>query len=73
MLSTNEFMNLSSAVRLGHFLRVLDKPNLESLNEMMVLTQPAHLQARQGHLIETMERDMLRAELVRERFIDVRM
>jgi protein arginine kinase len=73
MLSTNEFMNLSSAVRLGHLLRILDKPNLESLNEMMVLTQPAHLQARQGHLIETMERDMLRAELVRERFIDVRM
>lgn len=72
MLSTNEFMNLSSAVRLGHFLRLLDKPNLESLNEMMVMTQPAHLQARQGHLVEAMERDTLRAELVRERFVDVK-
>jgi protein arginine kinase len=72
MLSTSEFMNLSSAVRLGHFLHIIEKPSIESLNELMVTTQPAHLQVRFGRESAAMERDTLRAEMVRERFIDVR-
>jgi protein arginine kinase len=65
-------MNLSSAVRLGLFLGILTRPELRSLNELVVITQPGHLQGRQGHLLDSAERDVIRANLVRERFIDVR-
>ena len=71
VLSTNEFMNLSSAVRLGCYLEFLDEKYLMTLNNLMILTQPGHLQERFGHRVEAMERDLLRAELVRERFVDV--
>jgi protein arginine kinase len=72
VLSTGEFMNLSSAVRLGLYLNVLSKPDLRTLNELLVITQPGHLQARQGRTADSMERDMMRADLVRERFLDIR-
>ncbi|MHB9029936.1 MAG: ATP--guanido phosphotransferase, partial [Candidatus Latescibacterota bacterium] len=72
VLSTGELMNLSSAVRLGLFLGILTRPELRSLNELVVITQPGHLQGRQGHLLDSTERDVIRANLVRERFIDVR-
>jgi protein arginine kinase len=72
VLSTSEFMNLGSAVRLGLYLNVLSKPDLKSLNELLVMTQPGHLQVRQGRIVDSMERDVMRADLVRERFLDVR-
>ena len=72
VLSTGEFMNLSSAVRLGLCLNVLSKPDLRTLNELLVITQPGHLQARQGRTADSMERDMMRADLVREHFLDIR-
>ena len=71
VLSTTEFMNLSSAVRLGNYLEFLDKKYITVLNELLVITQPGHLQERYGREIEAIERDLLRAELVRERFVDV--
>ena len=71
VLSTNEFMNLSSAVRLGCYLGFLDEKYLMTLNNLIILTQPGHLQERFGHRVEAMERDLLRAELVREQFVDV--
>ncbi len=72
VLSTGEFMNLSSAVRLGLFLDVLSRPDIYSLNELVVLTQPGHLQTRQGQTLDSTDRDVIRANIVRERFIDVR-
>lgn len=72
MLSTAEFMNFSSAVRLGVFLNILSKPAIAALNDLMVLVQPGHMQLRQGRAIEPEERDVIRAEMVRERFMDVR-
>ena len=73
VLSTHEFMNLGSAARFGCYLDILDKKYLMTLNELLVLTQPGHLQERFGHRVEAIERDFLRAELVRERFVDVKM
>lgn len=73
VLSTHEFMNLSSAARLGCYLNMLDRKYLLTLNELLVLTQPEHLQKYAGQRAEAMERDYLRAELIRERFVDLRM
>ena len=72
VLSTHEFMNLSSAARFGCYLGILDRKYLITLNELLVLTQPGHLQERYRSQGEAIERDLLRAELVRERFVDVR-
>jgi len=73
VLSTHEFMNLNSAVRLGRFLAILDKPDVKTLNELMVMVQPGHIQARHGKDVDPIERDTLRAEIVRQRFVDLRM
>ncbi len=72
VLSTGELMNLGSAVRLGLFLGMLSRPDLRSLNELTVMAQPGHLQGRQGRLMDQTERDVVRASIVRERFLDVR-
>ncbi len=71
-LSTHEYMNLSSATRLAVFLGIVDKPDIVSLNELLVLTQPGHLQECIGRKIDPIERDVVRANLVRERFVDVK-
>jgi len=71
-LSTHEFMNLSSATRLAVFLGIVDKPDIVSLNELLVLTQPGHLHECLGRKIDPIERDVVRANLVRERFVDVK-
>jgi len=70
-LSTHEFMNLISAVRFGHFLNLFDKPGIKTLNELMVFVQPGHIQALKGEQIEPAERDVIRADTVRQRFVDV--
>jgi len=67
LLTTHEFMNLSSAVRLGYSLGMIDPSDMQLLNELMVFTQPAHLQRRAGRSLESEERDLLRARLVRKR------
>ena len=71
MLATGEFMNLSSAVRLGIRLGYVDAKYLPVLNELMVVTQPAHMRAALGVEASPRERDEARAALVRERFVDV--
>ncbi len=71
VLSTREFLNLSSAVRLGVFLGILEKPGMDVLNELMIMVQPEHLQERLGRRIESSERDMVRADMVRERLVDL--
>jgi len=71
VLSSLEFINLISAVRLGLFLGVINKTDHLMLNELMIVTQPSHLQARQGSVLDPSGRDILRADIVRERFVDL--
>jgi protein arginine kinase len=73
VLSTIEFMSLSSAVRLGILLECLDAGMIPLLNELMVLMQPAHLQELTGAGESSPERDVIRAGYIRERFVDVRL
>jgi protein arginine kinase len=67
MLNSSEMMNLLSAVRLGSGLGLLHKVPPSTLNELLVLTQPAHLQKVGGGTLSTEERDARRAQLFRER------
>jgi len=72
LLTSQEFMNLSSATRLGVVLGVVSRPASSVLNELMVLTQPSHLQCIAGRALSAAERDELRANMVRERLKDGR-
>jgi protein arginine kinase len=67
LVSSQEIVNLTSAVRLGVALGFKGLPDLQTLNELLVLTQPAHLQISAGREIDSTERNVLRAKQVRVR------
>lgn len=62
-----EVINLCSAVRLGVALGLPGLPDVRVLNELLVLAQPAHLQRRAGGALGAEERNVYRAQIVRER------
>lgn len=69
LLTSQEFMSLSSATRLGVGLGLVARPKAGVLNELMVLTQPSHLQCLAGRSLSANERDEMRAKMVRQRML----
>jgi len=67
VLSSDEVMNLLSAIRLGISTGIIDKIDLKTINEILLLSQPAHLMKFTGRVMDGEERDIVRAEMVRER------
>ncbi len=67
-INSEDVMNLLSAVRLGLSLGLVTTVDIRTVNEVLILTQPAHLQKRLGKNLGQSERDCERAKLVRERF-----
>jgi protein arginine kinase len=72
LLTSKEFMSLSSAVRLGISLGVIQNISMKSLNQLMVLVQPSHLQKLLGATMEAGERDFFRANMVRDHLMKTR-
>ncbi|MBI4721961.1 MAG: ATP--guanido phosphotransferase [Candidatus Stahlbacteria bacterium] len=66
LLSVDEFVNLSSAVRLGVGLGILKDVKISTLNQLLIFVQPAHLGKLLGEPKELAEYDMRRAMYVRE-------
>jgi protein arginine kinase len=66
-IQSREVINLCSAVRLGVALGLPGLAPLHVINELLVLTQPAHLQRFYGAELTPAERNVYRAQLVRER------
>jgi len=69
LLSSEEAMHLLSAVRLGASLGILPALPGGALNEIFLLTQPAHLQKMVGRELSPAERDLARAAYVRDKLI----
>ena len=67
VLTSEEVMNLLSAVRLGHAMEIIDFLETGVLNEILLLSQPAHLQKYFGHEMDSNNRDFVRAQMVREK------
>ncbi len=67
LLTSEETMHLLSALRLGVSLGVLPQLSQHDMNELFLLTQPAHLQKMVGRDLEPAERDAERARFVRDR------
>ena len=66
VLSSQEALDLLSSIRLGMEFELLDGVSDTRINEVMLLTQPGHLQKMAGETLEPGKRDEIRAHRVRE-------
>jgi protein arginine kinase len=66
IISSKETIDLLSALKLGLDFKLVDV-ELGTINELFILTQPAHLQKRAGGELKPEERDVLRADIIREK------
>lgn len=71
-ISSKETMNLLSLVRLGIDLGSFSGVSRALVDELFITTQPAHLQKQFTEKLNPDARDILRADMVRERLIEVR-
>jgi protein arginine kinase len=66
-ISSKETMNLLSLMRLGIDVGLFPGVERSLVDELFILTQPAHLQKQHSEKLTAEERDLLRADMVRER------
>jgi protein arginine kinase len=66
-ISSEETMHLLSSVRLGVNLGLLPETTITTVNELFILTQPAHLQVTHGTELDSAARNVTRADFIRSR------
>jgi protein arginine kinase len=67
MMTSEETMDLLSAVRLGINLHLIEEISIPTVNELFIYTQPAHLQKLRGASLDGEERNAARASYLRQR------
>lgn len=67
IISTDEVLNLLSAVRFGIGAGIIREFSLDVVNEIMLVSRPANIQLFFGEILEEQERDVRRAEYIRNR------
>ena len=67
MISSSEFLDLGSKLRLGAGMGIFDKATLETIDELILTCQPASLQEKAGGALDEETRDKLRARTIREK------
>jgi len=70
-ISSKETMNLLSLMRLGVDMGLFPGAERSLVDELFILTQPAHLQKQFSDKLSAEERDLLRSDMVRERLKNV--
>lgn len=71
MMQSYECLRLISDIRLGVDLGILPKIPLGILNEIMIETQSANIQIKYDHELNATARDIIRAEIVRNKLSQV--
>ncbi len=66
IITSKEAIDLFSNVRLGIDMGILKGLNVQAVNHIFILIQPAHLQKIEGKALSPQERDIKRAELIRK-------
>ena len=66
-ISSKETMNLLSLMRLGVDFGLFAELDRPLVDELFIVTQPYHLQRRYSDKLSAEERDLLRADMLRER------
>lgn len=70
-ISSKETMNLLSLLRLGVDLGLFPNTPRSLVDELFLVTQPAHLQKQLSDKLSAEERDLIRADMVREKLKNV--
>src|SRR5450432_4091322 len=70
-ISSKETMNLLSLMRLGVDMELFPGVERSLVDELFLTTQPAHLQKQLSDKLSAEERDLIRADMVRERLKNV--
>ena len=70
-ISSKETMNLLSLMRLGVDLELFPGADRALVDELFLTTQPAHLQKQISDKLSAEERDLIRADMVRDRLKNV--
>lgn len=66
-ISSEETMHLLSSVRLGVNLGLLPGTSITTVNELFIMTQPAHLQITHGAELDAASRNTTRADFIRSK------
>lgn len=66
-VTSKETVDLLSALRMGVDLGILPQVERATINELFIITQPAHLQMLAGKKLGPSDRDSMRADLIRGR------
>jgi protein arginine kinase len=66
-ISSKETMNLLSLMRLGVDMGMFPGVDRSIVDELFILTQPAHLQKQHSEKLSAEERDLLRSDMLRDR------
>ena len=66
-MTSKEALNLLSLMRLGADVGLFDAAARGAVDEMFIAAQPAHVQKAAERKLSAEERDVFRADLVRER------
>ena len=69
ILSSKEALDLLSGLRLGLDLGILKAKNRQAVDALLLTTQPGHLQKTQGRKLRTRDRDLARAQRVRQQLV----
>ena len=72
IITSQETIELLSLVRLGLDLGIIKDIDRGTVNELFILTQPAHLQKIEGRKLTSQERDLKRAELLRQKIVKLK-
>ncbi len=67
LLSSDETIGLASAIRLGMTLGMPGLPKIQTINDILLYTQPAHLQLMAGNEMGSEERNRYRAKYISEK------
>ena len=66
-LALGDFLNLTSAIRLGVGLGLIKNLSILDLNRLTILSQPGHLYLENGEYLDLREENILRAEFIRKK------
>lgn len=69
-ISSEETMHLLSSIRMGINLRLIEDVSVDTVNDLFVHTQPAHLQKIENRELESEDRNIARARYLRQRLHD---
>ena len=67
IMSSQETVDLLSMLRLGIDLKIIKGESRSVINELLIMTQPAHLQKLEGAKLAATDRDIKRAEIIRKK------